>query len=463
MSVRDQLKNLDIPEEAKALLALQQNSLPAVDPNEFNAQLHTGTNQPKIDLTPGQQMTADSVKPRDFDIGMFHPDIDSPDKPLKGLFMTKRFNKGGVAEPNANEPKAPEGPSYDEKREAVLKELQANPPQMADGGAVDALPPPDAPQESKLSAIMKALGLGASDAVSSVLPGTQNLAKSVMPAAENAAATPGIAPAINAAIGTSLPDSAPKADTTIAAPAPDVSDVPPPVIPPVQNKAPQGSSVTQNVTPTPDPLAQLGKFDPSTVTPGLNPGDRQALASNLNANQHTYGNYLAEALAGLGDAVAARGGVQQDTLGKIFALQTQQRQEALDNFDKARQAAVEHFTMKNQADQRIIENLKARNEMIVSPAVAQMIGHPNLAGKPLNQADLVIKTDAMKYDFANKMTERKQSALKNSADEIDKAVAHGGMFGTQKMLDPQSRLRMIHAQAIKNDPEAFGYSVHEGK
>lgn len=356
-------------------------------------------------------------------------------------------------------------PTHEEKQALIKKAMSEGKLKMADGGDVDPseLPmPADAPQESKLQAILKAIGMAGSNVADSP---AGKLAGAFMnpigaigdviksPAAQNVVSDEikAATPAVGALAG--VPSAATPLPAMPTPPAP-IAALPPPTTP-----DPTAAPITKPMAQSPDPLAQLGKAD--TTIPGLEAPDRQALAGQGVANQHTFGNYLAEALAGLGDAVAAKGGVKQNALGDIFNLQTQQRHEALENFDKARQTAMDHFTMKNQADQTLINNIKARGELQVSPGIAQAIGHPELANKPVAQAELVLKTDGMKYEFANKLQERKQNALKNSADEIDKALAHGGIGGTQKMTDPKSRLQMIHAQAIKNDPEAFGYHVTE--
>lgn len=452
-----------LSDEARALLELQKKPLDVPPESELEKPVHSGVYQPHVDLTPGQQMTAESVKPRD-GFGILHDDMDNPGHPIKGLFYTKRFADGGfveekkkpVAEKNANEPKAPEGPSDVEKRDLVQKALREKTLKLDEGGEVPAGLPVDAPQESKWQTIMNALGMAGKNATDTL---TKPLQAVTAPGrAIGDAGAPLVNPMIQATnhlTGLNLPP----ASTPPAPVAADVAATPAPTAPAV----PKAPAVAPAGVGTPDPLAQLGKFDPSTVAPGFNPQDRQTLANQGLQNQHTFGNYLSEALAGFGDAVAAKGGVQQNSLGNIFAMQTQQRHEALENFDKARAAAVEHFTMKNQADQALINNIKARGELQVSPGIAHALGHPELAGKPVAQAELVLKTDALKYDHASKMQERKQSALKNAADEVDKALAHGGVGGTQKMMDAKSQLNMIHAQAVKNDPEAFGYRVTGGK
>lgn len=427
--------------------------------------LYTGVNKPTPDLSPMEQQINAALN-KNLGFGLSQPNPTDPNNVAKGLFMQKRFAEGGkVEEENANEPKAPKGPSPEEKKAAVRKALDEKRIKFDDGGTpVDpnAPIPVDAAPESKLQMILDTIRRGASGLANSPAGQAAGAIMDPMHALGQVATSPQVqsilgkevsaaAPAAQALAGQAPAPAAPMPP----APAPAAAlPPPPPAMPPAPAPRAAGAAA-------PNPLDQLGKFDANAVTPGMNPADRQNLANSLGQNQHTFGNYLAEAVAGLGDAVAAKGGVQQNSLGNIFALQTQQRQEALENFDKARQAAMDHFTMKNQADQNLINNMKARGELQVSPGIAHALGHPELAGKPVAQADLVLKTDSMKMDFANKMQERKQAALKNSADEIEKAIAHGGVLGTQKSVDPQSRLRMIHAQAIKNDPEAFGYSIQE--
>lgn len=366
---------------------------------------------------------------------------------------------GKIDKPTTEAPhKMPEGPSDAEKKELVHKALKEKTLKLDDGGVVDpnaasTTLPADAPQPSKLQAILQAIGMAGKDAVSSVLPGTQSLAGAIAPASANVAATPGIAPAINAVAGSNLQDSPPD-------PTPVSMNSVPAAVPPMSPAdLPKPQPATSQGASAPDPLSQLGKFDPSTVAPGMNPGDRQALAGQLNANQHTFGNYLAQALSGIGDAMAAKGGVQQNSLGDIINLQKQQRDEALGNFDKAREMAVQNFALKNQADQDLINNVKARGETLVSPQIAASLGHPEWGNKPIAQVGLALSAQKNVLDYTNNLMQRKQAALKDSADSVDQALKTGGIGGTQKMMDPQSRLRLVYSNAIQNDPEAFGYNV----
>lgn len=460
-------------------------------------------------ITEAIQHLAKSSSP----ISLSVPDMSQPGKGIPGVYLQHKFADGGQVDANPPAPKpedklpmdklreflakhgsklsrdvneahtadqvdpagaAAQGyakggmtmPSDEEKREMVLKAMQDKTLKLDDGGVVDpnALPA-DASQDSKLAAIFKAMGFGHTadgaqnvGAASNVLGGVGDALKGALPlapkvaeGAADAAATPGIAPVINSVVGSNLQEPA-------APPMPTPPVAPPPApMPPAAHPAPAPHMAP--ATPTPDPLAQLGKFDPTAVAPGMNPGDRQALAGQLNANQHTFGNYLAEAVSGIGDALAARGGVSQNSLGAIIGLQKQQRDEALSNFDKAREIAVQNHTMKNQADQELINNVKARGEMIVSPEIAKSLGHPEWANKPTAQVSLALSAQKNVLDYTNNLMQRKQAALKDAADSVEQALKSGGIGGTQKMMDPKTRLQLIYTTAKNNDPEAFGYTV----
>lgn len=418
------------------------------------------------------------------------PPAEDPDKMKAAMDMvaskppTKMADGGQITVPTATAPhKAPEGPSDAEKRELVMKSLHGKPRKMDDGGL--AVAPAADDWKGKLAAIAASMGDAGSNlfsnisnspvgrAVAGAAPIAGEIANDISDPVQGAMdiGSKFAAPVVSAeggaaksALGLSTaapvtPDQQSLNDVeggTGGTPmVPPAAPAPTAAAPTMGGKAPTAPAAT-------DPLSQLGKFDPNSVTPGMNPQDRMALANGLQSQQHSFGNYLAQAVAGLGDAVAAKGGSRQDALGDIYSMQTQQRKEALENFDKARSSAIEHFTMKNQADQNLIANVKARGELQVSPEIAQMLGRPALAGKPVAQADLLIKSDQIKADYANKMQERKQAALNAAANEVENTLKHGGIFGTQKAMDPKAQQKMIFSQAVKSDPEAFGYSVSGG-
>lgn len=389
---------------------------------------------------------------------------DTPDDP------NKNFAQGGVALPNANTPhKAPEGPSDAEKRELVQKALKEKTLKLDDGGIVgdvDAsqLPlPVDAPQPSKYQAILQKLEMLAHSPAAKIAGAITNPIGAVSDAMTSqpvrdaaSAALPAVSKVANTMSGGAIPDVAPPVAPAMPQDAPPLASAPAPMVPPPQQMKPAAPA-----HPAADPLAQLGKFDPTTVAPGMNPVDRQNLANQNIASQHTFGNYLAQAMSGIGDALAAKGGVNQNSLGDIFTLQKQQRDEALSNFDKAREMAVQNHTMKNQADQDLINNIKARGELLVSPDIARSIGHPEWANKPTAQVALALSSQKAVLDYTNNMMQRKQAALKDSADAVEHANKNGGVFGTQKAVDPNTYLKQVYTNAIRNDPEAFGYKISE--
>lgn len=348
-------------------------------------------------------------------------------------------------------------PTEAEKTAMVMKALKDKKLKFDDGGVVDPsqLPQPlpaDAPQPNRLQAVLQAIGMAGKQAIAPL--GLGGASDMLADKAATVAQAPGIAPIINAVTGSNLPDA------SAPAPAPTM----PPVVPSAPPVVPQMTKPPMQSAPgtaTPDPLAMLGKSDPTALAPGLQPQDRQALAAQLGTQQHSVGNLLAEAMAGIGDALSARGGTQQNSLGNIIALQKQQRDEALGNFDKARDIAVQNYSLKNQADQELINNVKAHGEMLVSPQIAHSLGHPEWANKPTAQVGLALSAQKNVLDYTNNLMQRKQGALKDSADSVDQALKSGGIGGTQKMMDPQSRLRLIYTNAIRNDPEAFGYSVSQ--
>ena len=223
---------------------------------------------------------------------------------------------------------------------------------------------------------------------------------------------------------------------------------PPPMNQQAVSSAIQGAS-------TPNPLSQLGQFNPATqVTPGLNPSDRQALAGQMMGKQHSFGSLLGEAMSGIGDAIAARGGVKQDSLNDIFTLQKQYRDEALGNFDKARQAAVENFTMKNQADQNLINSLKGQNEVQISPQTSKSLGHPEWAGLPPSAVDFRIKMDAAHVDYYNKAAERHTANVAQAAKEYD--TIQGTHMRINQNSDPKLQASFISNRANDLDAQDKG-------
>lgn len=214
---------------------------------------------------------------------------------------------------------------------------------------------------------------GAGKAMSNLIP--SGMAERAAGAVESA--TPAIregGPAIvNAALGTNLPTPPPS--PTPPSPSAPVFDVAPET-PPVKtsNKSPAGA---ESAASSSTPFQDLFNQDASKLTKGFNPEDRQALVQNMLERQRSGRNIIAEALAGFGDAISARGGVNTDHLGKLIALESDQRKEALGNFDAARQAAVQNFTLKTQMGENAIKQLAAKDAYgLADPNLATQIGAP---------------------------------------------------------------------------------------
>jgi hypothetical protein len=354
------------------------------------------------------------------------------------------MSKGGIDISPAG---ASMGPTSEEKMEFIKKHMKKEPLKLADGGVVGPTQlPADAPQDSKLQAILKAIGMAGSNAVSSVLPGTQSLANAVAPAAASAAQTPGIAPAINAVTGGNLQEPA---APPVAASAP----TPPPAAPsapPAQNIAPQATNAPQSKpAPTSTDFANLFNQDPSKIAPGLNPADRQNEAKAVWNQTHTVGSMIAQAMAGIGDALAARGGVNQDMLGKVIANQTANRAEMLGNFDKAREAAVQNFAMRTQMGKNAIDMLTAKDaDGPASPALIK-----TLHGMGIEVPAGALNRDMPQYFQAAQIQagqaiangKLQLDATKQAADEVDQLAQHPGALHAQ--MSPAQKEAMIKSRA----------------
>lgn len=368
-----------------------------------------------------------------------------------------RYAKGGTPEP-----------SYEEKHALVMKGLQDKPLKMFDAGVVpDQLPPPDAPQESKLAAIMKAMGFGHTpdgsanvDAAGSI-PGAVGslLNKAVPMAAPNLAANTAnmanvdprsVVPAVNAGLGTNFQaptDTPATMDPHIANFVNQARGVNAVTAP----QAPAAPTVPKQPMATPEPKAPSFDFnslynqDPTKIAPGFNPADRQKLAGDVWNQTHTVGSMIAEALAGLGDAVAAKGGVNQDMLSKVIATQTANRAEHLANFDKARQGAVENFTMKTQMGENAVKMLAAKDAYgPASPAMVKLLGGMGIQipNGTLNK-DLPQFFEAAKLKASQSVAQGDMlmKAVKQASDETDAAEKGGSLLHMH--ASPQQREAMI--------------------
>ena len=342
------------------------------------------------------------------------------------------------------------GPTSEEKMEFIKKNMKKEPLKLADGGVVDPTQlPADAPQDSKLQAILKAIG----STMGNALPTGASLAAPVA-AATNAVAplVPGAVNAMGNVAGAMVGKDFPQmADASVAPAA--AAPTPPPAAPsslPAQNVAPQATNAPQSKpAPTSTDFANLFNQDPSKIAAGLNPADRQNEAKDVWNQTHTVGSMIAQAMAGIGDALAAKGGVNQDMLGKVIANQTANRAEMMGNFDKARDAAVQNFTMKTQMGKNAIDMLAAKDAYgPASPALIKTLHGMGIevpAGA-LNK-DLPQYFQAAQIQAGQSIAQGKMQldATKQAADEVDQIAQHPGALHMQ--MGPAQKEAMIKSRA----------------
>jgi len=153
-------------------------------------------------------------------------------------------------------------------------------------------------------------------------------------------------------------------------PAPPMQPLPTPM-PIVAPPAP-GSTAPSNMPN----IGNMFNQDTSKLTAGVNPEDRQALTGKMQEQQHGIGSVIAEAISGLGDAIAAKGGREQHSLQGIFSMQKQQRDEALANFDKARQDRIQKLQLQTQMGDNALKQAAAADAYGVDEHLNGMIGAP---------------------------------------------------------------------------------------
>jgi hypothetical protein len=250
------------------------------------------------------------------------------------------------------------------------------------------------------------------------------MAPGLAEASSNAAATPGLASAINAGLGTNL-EGAP---ATPAAPTPPAT---PPTMPPTlpaglppMPATPPAMSTTGAGMPN---LGTIFSQDTSKLTAGVNPEDRQALVAQMQGQQHGLGSVIAQAVAGLGDAIAAKGGKEQHDLGNIFAMQKQQRDEALANFDQARQMRLQKVALQTQLGDNALKQAAAVDAYGVDDNLNKMVNAPQGTMKK----DLPTYFSIMSANVAKqeKDADLYMKAHAQAGTDVDNAVKNASVLG----------------------------------
>jgi len=240
-----------------------------------------------------------------------------------------------------------------------------------------------------------------------------------------APAAPAVVSALNNLTGASLPVPAAPApqtsDLAASAPAP----VAPPVLPPAAPAHPPvaAAPATDGTAST---LKNLFNQDTSKLTEGVNPEDRQALASKMEGSQRGIGSIVAEAVAGLGDALAAKGGREQHSLKDIFSMQKQQRDEALANFDAARQQRLQKLDLQTKMGNNFINQLAAQDAYGIDEHLNKQLGAP--PGTAHKDLPLYMQMMTAQVAQQEKDADLYMKAHAQAANDVDSAIKNASVF-----------------------------------
>jgi hypothetical protein len=323
---------------------------------------------------------------------------------------------------------------HEDKLKSIYKAMGIK--KYADGGEVDAsqLPTPAAPSPSDPSywdQIKAALSQVAGSPAGTIAGMAMNPVSGIANAVESAAPSilkaevPPLANTASAMTGGAIP-SASAAPTT----SPTAPMIPAPVPPTPQASAPAAPAAPSSTGIVSDGMPNLNTIfnqDTSKLTQGVNPEDRQALASQLQSQQHGIGAVIAQAVSGLGDALAAKGGKEQRSLQNIFSMQKTQRDEALANFDAARQDRLQKLQLQTQMGDNALKQAAAADAYGVDEHLNKMIGAPTGTMKK----DLPTYFQLMSAQVAKqeKDADLYMKAHTQASTDVDNAVKNASVLG----------------------------------
>jgi hypothetical protein len=260
------------------------------------------------------------------------------------------------------------------------------------------------------------------DVASAATAPLQSAASAATPMVE--AAAPAAIGAINGLTGASLPvpaaippsnqSSAPTVAPTAPA-APPTAPVAPPQVAPMAAAGNSGPN-----------LKNLFNQDTSALTAGVTPEDRQALVAKMQGQQHNLGSVIAEAVAGLGDALATKGGRDQHSLQNIFSMQKDQRQEALANFDQARQDRLQKLDVQTKMGNNAIQGLAAKDAYGTDEHLNKMLGAP--PGTMHKDLPLYFQAKSAAVAQQEKDADLYMKAHSQAASEVDAAVKNASVL-----------------------------------
>lgn len=366
------------------------------------------------------------------------PAVDEQAKQEKELQEIQNHAHGGVV-------------SDDEKRNAIYKAMGMG--KYAVGGVVQ--PPvgpqlgiPDRGDPNFWENIKNALTKVAAP-ITKPIELASDVTQAAMPALETAGrhlAPPAVA-AVNELTGANFPiPEAPKTPD-LGTPTPLSAPVTPPPTPKMPATPVSVPKTETGSVPAAPKIEGLFNQDTSKLTEGVDATDRQAVVQNLAEKQGGLGSIIAQALAGLGDAVSAKGGREQHALKDIFTMQKQQREEALANFDKERQSRLEQLDLKTKMGENAIKELAAQDAYGVDESLNRQIGAP--AGTKHKDLPLYMQMASAKAQAAEKDADLRMRAMKQASDDVEAAVKNAGMFSFKPSAE------QIKAQGAKLADQYF--------
>jgi len=321
--------------------------------------------------------------------------------------------------------------SHEAKMKEIYKAMGIK--KYADGGNVEGSPvdlsqlpgamtPPSPSDPTYWDQIKAAL-----TKVASPITGAANALAAPAQAATSAAMplVPPTISAVNKLTGADLPVPAvPVATAPAPIAPPSALPVAPATVPPTPPT--MAAPVSANTQGMPN-LGTIFNQDTSKLTQGVNAEDRQALANKLQEQQHGIGSIIAQAVSGLGDALAAKGGKEQHSLQNIFSMEKTQRDEALANFDKARQDRIDKLTLQTQMGDNALKQAAAADAYGVDDNLNKMIGAPQgTMKKDLNTYFQLMASQVAKQE---KDADLYMKAHAQASTDVDNAVKNASVLG----------------------------------
>lgn len=388
--------------------------------------------KPAIDMSDGKFMGEFSVGAssgsRKMNEGGYMPHTQSgePTDEEKEDMAKKQAEASG-----ASGSQQPQEPSQEEKLkkiyEAMGMQKYAPGGVVSSDGTVDAsqLPggdtPPNPGDPGFWDQIKAALGKISAPITGAMAP-AQALGAAATPVVE--AAAPAAISSINKLTGADLPVPTPMSAQVPATPPPAA-----PMAPVTAPKAPMapaaGATAPASTNPAPD-LSNIFNQDTSKLTAGVNAEDRQALAAKLQSDQHGIGSIIAQAVAGLGDALATKGGREQHSLQNIFGMQKEQRQEALANFDQARQDRLQKLDLQTKMGNNAIQGLAAKDAYGTDEHLNRLLGAP--PGTMHKDLPLYFQAKSAQVAQQEKDADLYMKAHSQAASEVDAAVKNSSVL-----------------------------------